>query len=94
MIWVFNVEKPEELFRIHGVWEHTNPMLQNTFIVHFIVDQEEFQYVYVAQLWSDVIPKILNIWEFVTQGIEVIVVNADIMICEVPPDYDEYPKIP
>lgn len=93
MIAIAHAETPESLVLIHGIFEHTY-YLDSTIIVHYIVDGNTHQDVYIGQIWHDVIPQVIPLFEHATEGIDILVVNANLIDLVVPADNDEDdPKI-
>ena len=88
MIAIAHADTPESLFFIHGIFEHTN-YLDSTIIVHYIVDGNTHQDVYVGEIWHNVMPQVVPLFEHVTEGIDILVVNANLIDLVVPDDKDE-----
>lgn len=77
MIAIAHIDSKESLVLIHGIFEHTN--YTSTIIIHYIVDENFHQDVYIGEIWHNIIPKVIPLFEIANEGIDVVVINANLV---------------
>ena len=86
MIFLFNIDTVEGLYKPFSIFEHTEVDVPNTIVVHYSVNSEYYQAVYIGKTWSEILPDLVYIWKFTDNGFNIVVINAKITDIEVPPE--------
>lgn len=92
MITIAHVDSPESLVLIHGIFEHTN-YINSTIIIYYEIDDNKHQDVYIGDIWHNIIPKVIPLFELVINGIDVIIVNAGLVDLTIIEPEDNNPKV-
>lgn len=84
MIAVTKIRDAENLPRLHGMFEHTLPHHDNTFVVHYSVEGHQHQDIYAGVVWQYVSDRVRPLLGVVDNGVDIVVINAQVI------DFENY----